>query len=374
MGQSSDSNSQHISEINMSSVVVNMLWLRPGQVGGSETYSVQLLEAISQSAKAPPIKVALTPATYEAHQFLREAFEITRHQHPLGRIGRILKENRLFSQVNSQQVTHHLGGTIPQRDNSSKIVVTIYDVQYRTYPQYFSLAKRRYLDTAIQRTLQQAETVCVISEFCAQSLENHFGYPKEKCHIIPPAFHSPTAQQTQPIDARPFLLYPAVTWPHKSHKFLITLMEQIADLELILTGAKGPAHKDVMQAIRRSSARDRITHLGHVEHQRLDSLYRQALCTVFPSQYEGFGQPIIEAMLRGCPVITSQCGALPETVGAGGITLPMDFDQWRDAIGLLAEPGQRQLWVDAGRRRAADFSYQRSAEAQVAAYEELLGR
>ena len=358
----------------MTAVIINMLWLRPGQVGGSETYAVQLLAALSQNPEAPPIELALTPATYQAYQFLDQAFEINQQQHPPGRIGRIFKENRLFGHLGNEHLIHHLGGTIPKRENSAQKVVTIYDAQYREYPQYFSFTKRRYLDIAIQRTLQQAETVCVISDFCAQSLENHFGYPKEKCQIIPPAFRTSTNQQTRSSDEKPFLLYPAVTWPHKSHKFLITLLEQIPDMELILTGAKGPAHKDVMQSIQRSPARDRITHLGQVDRQRLDSLYQQALCTVFPSQYEGFGQPIIEAMLRGCPVISSQCGALPETVGTGGMTLPMEVDQWSNAVRLMEKPDKRQLWVEAGHHRAADFSYKRSAEAQIAVYEELLGK
>jgi len=358
----------------MSQIIVNMLWLRPGQVGGSETYAVQLLEALSENPEAPPIELVLTPATRRTHQFLDKAFEINEQQHLPGRASRIFKENKLFRQVDRERIVHHLGGTIPKRENSAQKVVTVYDVQYREYPQYFSAAKRRYLDIAIQRTLQQAETVCVISEFCADSLENHYGYPKEKCKVIPPAFNPSVAHQTRKPDAKPFLLYPAVTWPHKSHKFLIKLLEQVPDLQLILTGGKGPAHKQVARAIQRSPASDRITHLGQVDKQRLDSLYQQALCTVFPSQYEGFGQPIIEAMMRGFPGISSQCGALPETVGAGGITLPMNNDQWSETIRQIEEPDQRQLWVAAGHRRAADFSYKQTAEAQIAVYKELLSK
>ena len=111
-----------------------------------------------------------------------------------------------------------------------------------------------------------------------------------------------------------------------------------------------------------------------VDTQKLNALYQQALCTVFPSQYEGFGQPVIEAMTRGCPVISSQCGALPETVGTGGVTLAMDIDQWVDAIQLIRQPQQRQQWVEAGFLRATHFSKKRTAETQIAVYNELLGR
>ena len=358
----------------MNKVIINMLWLRPGQVGGSETYAMQLLKALSQTPDSPPIELVVTPAARRAHQFLDTNFAITEQDPPLGRLGRICRENYLFGQLEDHQLVHHLGGTIPKLPNAKKTVVTIYDVQYRDYPQYFSPVKRRYLDGAIQRSLEQAEAVCTISQHCAESLEAHFGYPQEKCHLVPPAIDSPAFQQHQPSQAKEFLLYPAVTWPHKSHQFLITLLEQIPDLQLVLTGAEGSSHRKVMSAIRRSPAADRITHLGMVDTQRLNSLYQQALCTVFPSQYEGFGQPVIEAMTRGCPVISSQCGALPETVGTGGVTLAMDIDQWIDAIQLIRQPQQRQQWVEAGFLRATHFSKKRTAETQIAVYNELLGR
>ena len=358
----------------MNTVIMNLLWLRPGQVGGSETYVTQLLKALNKSDNSPPIELVMTPAARRAHQFLDTDFTITEQDPPLGRVGRIWRENRLFGQLDDQQLIHHLGGTVPKCRTTKKTVVTIYDVQYRDYPKYFSLAKRRYLDGAIQRSLEQAEAVCTLSKYCAKSLEVHFGYPEKKCHIVPPAIDGPSSRQPQTSESKQFLFYPAVTWPHKAHEFLITLLEQIPELQLILTGGPGTSHRRVMNAIRRSPAADRITHLGMVDADRLDLLYKQALCTVFPSQYEGFGQPVIEAMTRGCPVISSQCGALPETVGTGGVTLPMDIDQWAEAIQLIRQPDPRQQWTEAGLLRAADFSHDRTAETQVAVYRELLGR
>ena len=172
-----------------------MLWLRPGEVGGSETYAMQLLKALRQTPEAPPIELVLTPAARRAHQFLDTNFTITEQDPPLGRLGRICRENYLFRQLEDQQLVHHLGGTIPKLPNVKKTVVTIYDVQYRNYPQYFSPVKRRYLDDAIQRSLEQAEAVCTISQHCAESLEAHFGFPQEKCHIVPPAIDSPPFQE-----------------------------------------------------------------------------------------------------------------------------------------------------------------------------------
>ena len=79
-------------------------------------------------------------------------------------------------------------------------------------------------------------------------------------------------------------------------------------------------------------------------------------------------------MARGCPVISSRGGALPETVGTGGITVPMDVDLWVDAVNMIRQSRERQKWVENGLRRAADFSNDRAAATQVGVYNELLGR
>ena len=131
-------------------------------------------------------------------------------------------------------------------------------------------------------------------------------------------------------------------------------------------------HTEVLAAMKQSSAADRIVHLGMVADQQLNSLYHQALCLVYPSRYEGFGQPIIEAMARGCPVIAGQYGAIPETVGDGGVTLPLDLDAWSDAIQEMLNLEHRAELINSGFRRAMDFSSQHSSTAQIAVYRELL--
>ncbi len=358
----------------MTDVTINLLWLRPGRVGGSERYAVQLLKSLCQVQDRPSIELVTSPETYAAHPFLAEQFAINQQKVRWGRLGRILQERRLFRANLASPLIHHLGGTIPASKPDIESVVTIYDVQYRDIPNNFSPAKRIFLNNAIPRALEAAELVCVPSKFCANSLQRHFGFPKERCRLVAPPFDIQAQQTQQPTHSprEKFLLYPAVTWPHKSHKFLIELAEQVNDVRLIFTGASGPSHVEVLEAMRNSPAADRIDHLGVVGDEQLDLLYRQALCLVFPSRYEGFGQPIVEAMARGCPVIASQYGAIPETVGNGGVTLPLDVDAWSDAVQQMLHPEHRTELIDSGFRRASDFSSQHSSTAQLAVYRELL--
>ena len=358
----------------MTRIAINLLWLRPGQVGGSETYAIRLLKALSHNQNVPPIEIFASAATIDRYPFLETHFTINQHNPIFGRGGRIWLENRLFANLQSAMAVHHLGGTIPRHQRSDQAVVTIYDVQYRDHPQNFSGIKRRYLDNAIGRALNETCTVCVMSEFTARCLEEHFGYPKERCQLVPPAIEAAVTLETREREIGNYVLYPAVTWPHKEHKFLIKVIEHIKDVDLVLVGGSGPLHNEVSKAIQRSPASDRIRHLGNVDQEKLDGLYRHALCTAFPSRYEGFGQPVIEAMARGCPVIASQGGALLETVGTGGITIPTELDLWIDAVNIMRQPDKREQWVENGFERAADFSCDRAATAQLAVYNELLRR
>ena len=358
----------------MSDVTINLLWMRPGLVGGSERYVTQLLKSLSEVESRPSMQLVVPPGVCEAHPFLGQYFAIDQQSTPFGRIGRIFRERHLFGTDLGSPLVHHMGGTLPNHNSNSKSVVTIYDVQYRDIPHNFSAAKRTFLNNAISRALDTADLVCVPSRFCADSLHRHFEFPKEQCRLVPPAFDVQTPRRQEPSNAPTgkFLLYPAVTWPHKSHKFLIELVEQMNDVQLVFTGGKGSSHDETLTAISRSSAVDRIMHLGVVTDQQLDTLYRQALCTVFPSQYEGFGQPIIEAMARGCPVIASEHGAIPETVGNGGISIPLDIEMWIDAVQRMHHLEHRQVLIDSGAQRAADFSSQGTSAAQLAVYRELL--
>ena len=356
----------------MTDIAINLLWLRPGQVGGSETYAIRLLEAISRNENVPPMEIFTSAATINRYPFLQTRFKVNRHTPTFGRGGRIWLENRLFADVHSRKLSHHLGGTIPRRQQSDQAVITIYDIQYRDHPQNFSLLKRRYLDNAMERALDETCTVCVMSEFTACRLQEHFGYPKERCKIVPPAIEATAPSKIHERNPGNYLLYPAVTWAHKEHKFLIKVIEHLEGVDLVFVGARGPLHDDVLKEIRRSPASDRIMHLGTVDQEKLDDLYRHALCTAFPSRYEGFGQPVIEAMARGCPVISSQEAALVETVGTGGVTIPRELDLWVDAVNMIRQPEERREWVANGFERAADFSFSRAAAAQLAVYNELL--
>ena len=165
------------------------------------------------------------------------------------------------------------------------------------------------------------------------------------------------------------LVYPAITHPHKNHRFLLELMARHwtdPDLRLVLLGGRGGAEDEVAADIARWGLGSRVIRPGRVPDADRDGLVAAADALVFPSEYEGFGAPVVEAMALGTPVICSDQRALAEVVGDAGLVLPLDLDAWGDALDVLAE--RRATMTTSGLRRAADFSIERSGAALADAY------
>lgn len=126
------------------------------------------------------------------------------------------------------------------------------------------------------------------------------------------------------------------------------------NLVLVCAGGKGRGEVEFMREVRRLNLDDRIVRLDRVVDEDRDGLLKLAKALVFPSLYEGFGAPVIEAMQLETPVIASDCAALPEIIGDAGLVLPLDLDAWAGALETLAS--RREILIAAGKVRAANFS------------------
>ena len=169
---------------------------------------------------------------------------------------------------------------------------------------------------------------------------------------------------------RRFIVYPAITHPHKNHRFLLELLAgpwSDPDLALVLLGGRGRAEDEVVATIERLGLGPRVLRPGRVPAADRDGLIAAAEALVFPSAYEGFGAPLLEAMVVGTPVVCSDRAAVPEVVGDAGLVRPIDPDAWKGALDEVAST--RDL-VAAGRRRAALFTTAASGHALAAAYRE----
>jgi glycosyltransferase involved in cell wall biosynthesis len=368
----------------MTVFAVNLLWCVPGDVGGSEDYLVrQLIGLAGQPAPLVPTLYCL-PAFVDAHpdvvaQFPTVAARISGS----GRLRRILAENTwLARRTRHADVVHHGGGTVPTIHPGS-IVLTIHDLQYLTHPEYLTVVKRRYLSSAIPRSIREATVIAVPTEYVRSTVIGRFDIDPARVMVVPhgvePRLGAHAAdpselRQRYRLGSGPVIVFPAVTHPHKGHRFLLEVMAEHwtdPDLRLVLLGGEGMAEADVRTTVARLGLDHRVIRTGRVPADDRDGLIAMADALVFPSEYEGFGAPVVEAMALGTPVICSDQPALAEVVDDAGLVLPRSSDAWSDALGEVAS--RRDELVAAGRRRALTYTADASGAALAAVYQAALG-
>ena len=369
-------------------VLANLCSVVPGEVGGAEAYATRLLAAVASQpggrAAALELELASMAGVRAAHP---ELGALAWHEAPWGpdsRVRRAVVESTWLARRSARfDVVHHFGGRLPAR-RAGVSVLTVHDIQPLDLPANFSGVKRRYLGWALPRSVRAADLVAVPSQWVADRLAERLAVPPERIRVVP-ATHGRASSPAAAADreAEPglpgdqsFVLYPAATYPHKNHATLIAAHAAVwarhGDTLLVLTGAAGRAHAEVVEQAARTPG---VVHLGWVDDARLASLMSAATAIAFPSRYEGFGLPVLEAMQSGTPVIAADATALPEVVGDSGTLVdPDDLDGWIDAL-VEARSGSPQIrrQVDRGRVRAADFAPDLTAHRLLEAWRAAAG-
>lgn len=368
-------------------VAWNLLWCVPGQVGGSEEYTVRLLVGLAEHpdvAELGRIVVFGPRGLGGAHPELTRVLEVVEADvDGRSRPRRILAEHTwLAERCRGAELVHHGGGTVPARRSGRRTVLTLHDLQYLTHPQYFRRAKRAYLGAMVPRSVHRSDLVVVPSEFVRSTVLDAFGVAPERVVVVPhglapdlgrEATPEPVLRRRYGLGDGPVLVLPAITHPHKGHGFVLRLLAERwtdPELRLVLIGGVGAAESEVLAAIDRLGLRDRVTRAGRVPDADRDGLVRLAEALVFPSEYEGFGAPVVEAMALGTPVITSDRTCLPEVVGDAGLCRPLELDAWAPALEEVRT--RRPELVAAGQRRATAFTARAAAGRLLGAYRQVL--
>ena len=363
-------------------VGVNLLWLDPGVVGGSEEYTIRLLRAMdSVGVDELHLRLYVQPQLVEAYPDLVDRFECVVSPRFGSKGSRIAAEHSwLARHCGDDDVVHHAGGTVPAI-RLTPTIVTIHDLQPIEHPQHFSLLKRRWLTSRIPRSAAASRAVVCPSKFTANRVNQLLGVDPGRIQVvhhgheavIPGVADSAIDRELKESFGR-YMLYPAITYEHKRHCDVIAaldlLRDRFDDLQVVFTGRAGPQTEALITQARRLNLSSRVHHLGRVTERRLDSLYRSAAATVFPSSYEGFGNPALEAMVRGCPVVVSDAGALPEVVGDAGVVVPVgDVSGFAEAVSkVLSDSDFTSKLRASGVNQGATFSWETAGSALLQVY------
>ncbi len=268
------------------------------------------------------------------------------------------------------------------------VAVTVFDLTPIRFRQYH-LASNRFTPIQIRRRLERADVIIVPSASTASDLQAYEVAARSKIRIIPlglnPVFRPIPAPQKEPLRALglegDFILAVGSVEPRKN---LVRLLEAFSMLKdrhgiqhkLAIVGPEGWMQDEVRRNVTNRRLSDHVVFTGFVTDEILNLLYNAAGLLVYPSLYEGFGMPPLEAMAAGCPVAVSRVSSLPEVVGDAGVYLePLDAgDIARAILQILNSPDLRSRLVDSGRRRSKEFSWQKTAAATLGVYRELCGK
>ena len=372
----------------MKKVGINLLWMVPGVVGGSETYLARLLYGLAERSSELDYTIFALPQFKDAHPDLAKTFK-TAYAPVSGswKSFRVAGENSWLARECRRRhldLVHHAGGIVPMV-RAARPILTIHDLQYLYYPEYFTRAKLSYLKRMVPRSCETARLVLTPSEFTRRTVIERMNIDPEVVVVVPHGI-SPresadgegNIRKRYGIEGR-FFLYPAITYPHKNHLVLIEAFARTlkvhSDVTLVLTGAKGSIEVKVAKSVRELGIESNVRRLGYIPSHDLDALYDEAVALTFPSRFEGFGAPVLEAMARGCPVIAADATALPEVVGDSGcLVSPDNAEQWHQAmLELVENPEDRERYAKSGLARAGDFTWRRSADILEKAYLHALG-
>jgi glycosyltransferase involved in cell wall biosynthesis len=349
-------------------VGISLLTLVPGVVGGSETYARELCKSLARVGRLEYHAFVPTIATdagdglpttvvpeYRASRSVpgRMAAMSLAAAAP-GRLRRALRSGELDA------IHFPLSVMLPPLD-TPPAATTVLDIQHEVFPEFFSRAELAYRRRVYGWTVRNSRIVITISEHARQALVERLGLDPDRVRAI----HLAVDHDRFTPDNRarePFLLYPANAWKHKNHARLFEAFAEVRrerpDLRLVLTGA---GHD-------RLALPDGAESRGHVTLDQLVELYRSAAALVYPSLYEGFGIPCVEAMACGCPVAASNVASIPEVCGQAAVYFdPLDQGSIADGVRTVLDRPP-----SGGVERAARFTWDECARRHDEVYEELV--
>ncbi len=373
---------------------VNTLFLIPGEVGGSETY---VCETIAQWVRNDPDLHLTLFTNLENDDWLRErfgsaatvSFELirVRAQNRYLRIIREQVELPLRAARASVELLWSPGYTAPVVSSVPQ-VVSLLDMQYRRFPEDLGWVARQVTGLLVRCAVRRARLLFAISEFSKQEIIRFTRARPEMIEVTRLAADPRFAQdqgleasevlRSEELVAEPYLLCVANTYPHKNVAVLIRAFDLLGGAfphHLVLVGKPRRGEASVQEALQCCRCRDRIHRIGHLDRRSLIALYQGCAVFVFPSLYEGFGLPVLEAMLAGVPVVTADIPACRE-IGADHIVTCDATDPEalaltiREVLGETSE--RRDERMAAARAWAMRFRWSETARLTRTGFERVL--
>lgn len=378
---------------------LSLINFRPGRMGGVESYFWNLLEALQRIDRVNEYVLLCDERSFGHFKLHRENFSqvLVRSRRPIAYrwlrslVRRVSGIDILKYSVDALKLdlVHHPFTIMSPKQSDTPVVLTVHDVQHEYFPEFFGPRVYRQRRTGIAASVSAARAVIAISGFTKSGVVQHYGVAPEKVTVV----HSGKDLRFSRIDdrnrlaelrqkhrlERPYLYYPAASWPHKNHAGLLKALSILIkrhdfDGELIMTGIAEKAQGDIERLTAELGLQDRVRILGYLESSELPALYSLARLLVYPSFFEGFGLPLVEAMACGCPIACSNAASLPEVAGDAALLFdPAQPEQIAEAVwAVWSDEDLRARLLERSRLRVDSFSWESAAQGTIEVYRKAL--
>jgi len=380
---------------------INALGLRPGQLGGVEVYIRNLIvnlgrvdpdneylvfvdrhnQSVFGSGLPPNVRqVVIAPPP--------PASPVIRALRYWGWLPSPLADQLERSGVD---VIHYPDSIINPPGIALPCVLTSHDIQHEYFPRHFPFQTRLLRKLTYGPSARKARRIITDSQFTRETLMEKFHIPASKITAIHwgvdaafrPDMSLAEVQRVRQKYRLPqvFAFYPANTWPHKNHPRLVQAISLLqkkyrSDCKLVLCGQPQWGHDALLSALKAYDLQGDVLILGYVPAEDLPALYHTASLLVYPSLFEGFGIPLVEAMSYGCPIVCSNSTSLPELAGDAAVLVdPNNEEEIATGVHLVLNDSERRAdLISRGLARAKHFSWERAATETIEVYKEARER
>jgi glycosyltransferase involved in cell wall biosynthesis len=365
---------------------LNLVYLVPGETGGMEVYARELVSAMRSLPDAPRLTAFVSREAAEARLDWLDGLPVV----DVGVAARrrtewVRGEQQLLPRLAhgaGVEVLHSLASTAPLHGRFRR-VTTVHDLIYLVHPEAHFGVLALGMRVVVGQAAKRSHRLIAVSESTANDIETRLHVPRSRIDVVPNGVHEPppapgaaaveAARERYGLNGRRVVLAASAKRPHKN---LARLLEALAQLPperrpvVVMPGYPTEYERELRERATVLGVDDDVRFLGWVGDDELEALYAVADAFVMPSLYEGFGLPVLEAMARGVPVACSDRSSLPDVAGDAALLFdPEDVGQIANALEeLLTDEARAERLSDAGRRRAAQFSWRRTAEQTLDTY------
>lgn len=284
---------------------------------------------------------------------------------------------------------HATDFTLPPVLPGTKTLLTVHDLSFVRAPETSTPVLKAYLDRVVPRSARRATHVLADSQATKDDLIELYDLPPDKITVllsgVNPEFRPITGAETRravrrryDIPDNPYILSIGTVQPRKNYARLIAALGALGpaheDIHLVIAGGRGWLDSPIFQAVYDLGLEDRVHFIGFARDEDLPALYSDAACLAYPSLYEGFGFPVLEAMACATPVVTSTISSMPEVAGEAALLVdPYDVEAIATAIDrLLSDSALRDSLIRQGIEQAARFTWDRTARQLRQIYDRML--